>query len=799
MLKLLTCVQGHFWEIAQPSENGERADNASYRCPVCGAPADELPLIDLAPSETEPAPAPAPAAAAPPPAPKAPPLLDAKGEPVVTGYDILKALGKNKKGVLVFRAKQTLINRTVLLKVVMSKDDVGQAAWGALRGEANALAKIAHPNVPEIYEVGERERQLFYNVVEHFDGVPLSEWAQGTPVPPAQAAKFVEGVARALHAAHQQNVVHRSLKPASILVEADADKTLDRYDFKVVDFGLAGRPVEGDVNDVELQEKLPHYLSPEQAWGYAKDIGPCSDVYALGVLLYELLTGRPPFRGERASEVIEQIRSRAPTPPREINRRVPADLDAVCRKCLQKPPRKRYGSALELADDLRRYWEGVPVTARDTGVVSRLVKWVARRPAAALILTLMFLAFVSTLVAYFVGSGRADSEARRREAAEARELAAQGESNRLKREADQARERELLAAYYLDVARADAMLKEKRPAAAIDLLNHTSLNSRRFEWYYLIARAHNAEPRSIIPAGPIVCLALSPDGRFVAAGADTPLRGTVFVWETSGGNQRYRWQFNGRVRDLAFSPDGGSLAVVSSDLTDNKGQLDVYGLGSGFLVRQVPFQQQRPTSVTYSPDGKHIAGGSNDGRPWVVVAAEGRKITVGQFGVPGFDGDQELRVAFSADGERLAWCRPGSTEVIVWGIQTGSILPSLHCDRGVTALAYAIDGHVVTGSADGAVTVWDVAFQPRRSEQGHNGAVRRVQLSQDGKRLATLGAGQDGKVRMRWYDGETLREILTVSDFPADADAQRSFLALDKDGRLLAVASQTEIRLYGPK
>src|SRR5262249_9813279 len=154
-------------------------------------------------------------------------------------------------------------------------------------------------NVPKIYEAGERDRQLFYNVVEYCDGVPLSEWAQGRPVPPRQAAKFVEDVARAVHAAHEQGVVHRGLKPSSILVEAGADKPVDRHAFKVVDFGLAGRPVEGDINDVELQGKLPHYLAPEQAWGYARDIGPCSDVYALGVVLYELLAGRLPFRGER--------------------------------------------------------------------------------------------------------------------------------------------------------------------------------------------------------------------------------------------------------------------------------------------------------------------------------------------------------------------------------------------------------------------------------------------------------------------------------------------------------------------
>src|SRR5262249_33684748 len=223
--------------------------------PFAPPPAAQLLPAAPPPAETE------PSAAAPPPAPKPPPLLDANGYPVVSGYDIVETLGKTKKGVLVYRARQVLVNRVVLLKVVLARDDVGQMAWGALRGEANALAKIDHPNIPTVHEVGERDRQLFYNVLEHFDGVTLGEWAQGRPAAPAQAAKFVEAVARAVHAAHEKGIVPRGLKPTSVLVDANPGKPLERYAFKVVDFGLAGRPVEGDINDVELQEKLPHYLS----------------------------------------------------------------------------------------------------------------------------------------------------------------------------------------------------------------------------------------------------------------------------------------------------------------------------------------------------------------------------------------------------------------------------------------------------------------------------------------------------------------------------------------------------------
>ncbi|HTU18122.1 MAG TPA: protein kinase, partial [Gemmataceae bacterium] len=206
MLKLLTCAQGHYWE----THLAEGADGSADNCPLCGQPAETMPLLDLAPSETT-------SARETPAAPSAPPpLRDKDGRPIATGYEILEDLGKGPTGIHLYKARQVLVNRTVVLKVVFAKEDPSQLAWGSLRGEANALGRLAHPNVVQILEAGERDRQLFYNAVEYVEGRTLAEALNGKPLPLRQAVVLVETLARAMHQAHQKNIVHRSLKPASV-------------------------------------------------------------------------------------------------------------------------------------------------------------------------------------------------------------------------------------------------------------------------------------------------------------------------------------------------------------------------------------------------------------------------------------------------------------------------------------------------------------------------------------------------------------------------------------------------------
>jgi serine/threonine protein kinase len=392
MLKLLTCKQGHYWE-KQVEDEGEPGRDV---CPVCGQDAETMPLLDLAPSEAPPPPVE-------PPTPR--PLRDKDGRPIITGFEIQEDLGKGPTGVYIYRARQVLINRPVLLKVVFARDDPGQFAWGSLRGEAAALGRLSHPNIVQVFEAGERDRQLFYNAIEYVNGPTLAEALGGNPLPCRQALALIETLARAMHHAQENKLLHRSLKPASILLQPmEVAKGTDPSPYcrvnaglylpKITDFGLARRLVEGDAIDVELQGELPCYLSPEQAWGRGKEIGPVTDVYALGAILYELLTGQPPFRGETMLQTLDAIQYKELVPPSRLRSGVPRDLDAICRKCLDKQPRRRYATSLALADDLRRCAGGFPIKARAIGGWVRLGKWLRRNLRTVALLLLACLSFV---------------------------------------------------------------------------------------------------------------------------------------------------------------------------------------------------------------------------------------------------------------------------------------------------------------------------------------------------------------------------------------------------------------------
>jgi serine/threonine protein kinase len=300
------------------------------------------------------------------------PAGDAPAErPTVPGYEILGELGRGGMGV-VYKARQVSGDRLVALKLIRDGALASPQDRARFRIEAEAAARVRHPNVVQIYEVGEHQGRPYF-AMELADGGGLDKLVAGRPQPAAQAAGLIRALALAARHAHAQNVVHRDLKPANILLTADGMP-------KVADFGLAKRL---DTESTALTQDgavlgTVAYMAPEQAAGRVKDVGPAADVYALGAILYELLTGRPPFEASSWHRMVEQVLHDDPEPPTRLEPATPPDLETICLKCLEKEPGRRYGSAGELADDLGRFLEGTPVAAAPVGARERLARLAER-------------------------------------------------------------------------------------------------------------------------------------------------------------------------------------------------------------------------------------------------------------------------------------------------------------------------------------------------------------------------------------------------------------------------------------
>jgi serine/threonine protein kinase len=393
------CIQGHRWQPA------ERADGeADGVCPVCGSPAEDSPTAcdESAPVAREAVtlalPAQAPAAAA---APCPPP-----------GYEILEELGRGGMGV-VYKARQLGLNRVVALKMILAGSHAGGAELARFRGEAEAAARLRHPNIVQIYDTGEADGRPYFSL-EFVDGGSLAQRLDGTPRPAREAANLVETLARAVQAAHQEGIIHRDLKPANVLLmhieaptahgsgarEVAGTCSLGEESWvpKVADFGLAKRlgdaPGSGQTQTGTVLG-TPSYMAPEQAAGRGQQVGPATDVYALGAILYELLTGRPPFAGPTPLETVMQVLSQDPVPPSHLQPKVPRDLEIICLKCLAKEPHRRYPSAAALADDIARFRADEPILARPAPAWERTYKWCRRRPTLAVLLGASALAAVA--------------------------------------------------------------------------------------------------------------------------------------------------------------------------------------------------------------------------------------------------------------------------------------------------------------------------------------------------------------------------------------------------------------------
>jgi serine/threonine protein kinase len=365
------------------------------------------------------------------------------------GYEILEEIGHGGMGV-VFKARQVGLNRIVALKKIQTGADADPEAMARFRREAEAVAKLDHPNIVQVHEVGEQDGQP-YLALEYIDGGTLRERLKG-PLPPHEAAGLLRALALAVEHAHQRGIVHRDLKPANVLLQkkggnhkgtedTERNRTEDNSsgcsvvsvplwfnDFspRIADFGVA-KDLSRQLGQTQTGAIVgtPEYMAPEQASGLVHQVGPAADMYALGAILYQCLTGRPPFQGATILDTLQQVRQQDPVSPSRLQPKVPRDLETICLKCLQKDPARRYASAGDLAEDLRRFLAGEAVLARPTPPWQRACKWAKRRPAAAALVAFTGLGVAGLVAGVWLHTVRLGAQVERAEAGEARALAQQ--------------------------------------------------------------------------------------------------------------------------------------------------------------------------------------------------------------------------------------------------------------------------------------------------------------------------------------------------------------------------------------
>ncbi len=388
------CSRGHRWEAPGHSDAGGRL---RAECPTCGAVgAASVPQqfeATIVPEQSTLSPGQVPSLVAPLPAHRGAASKESRVRvaPLRIGnYEIVAELGRGGMGV-VYQARRQGLDRFVAIKMILAGEYASEESVRRLRTEAEAVARLQHPNVVQIYDVGEHDGQQFL-VLEYVEAGNLAQRIAGRPQPPRVAAQLIQTLSRTIDYAHSNGILHRDLTPSNVLLSeisakrvkdpATGDKVVDLEHAtpKITDFGLAKRLDDGAGHTrTGAIMGTPGYMSPEQAIGNSQAIGPSCDIYALGAMLYELLTGRPPFVGETAMDTLGQVIRQEPVPPTRLQPSVPRDLETVCLKCLEKEPAKRYATAGAMADDLERFRKGEPIHARRAGNAGLVRSFVSPR------------------------------------------------------------------------------------------------------------------------------------------------------------------------------------------------------------------------------------------------------------------------------------------------------------------------------------------------------------------------------------------------------------------------------------
>jgi eukaryotic-like serine/threonine-protein kinase len=695
-------------------------------------------------------------------------------------YEILEELGRGGMGV-VYKARQTGLDRLVALKMIPAGACASAQTRARFHTEAVAAGRLQHPHIVQIHDIGEYRGQPYFSL-ELVEGGTLAQKLAGRPQPAGEAARLIEALARALFYAHQHGIIHRDLKPDNILLSADGTP-------KISDFGLA-KSLEEDSSQTRtgIIVGTPSYMAPEQANGSPPSppkgrgeggVGPAADIYALGVILYEMLTGRPPFSARTPLETLELVRTQEPVPPRRLRPATPRDLETICLQCLAKEPHKRYASALDLADDLARFRAGRPIRARPVHFLERGWRWCRRNPVPATLLTCIVLLLAVIAAGASLAAWRLESE---RDRAVAHQ-----------REAEQAKEETKEQLWNALLLQARANRRSGQPGRNFDSLD-------------VLRRAAASRPSLELRNEAIACMAL-PDlwlalqwdfglARNYGSAFDADLeryafsdeQGTISIRRFADNRELLRLPGDGvPAWRLQFSPDGRFLALRCHRQFGDTNTILVWDIGKAIATGAMPAPPRRLTGRLWDfhPNKPYLAASCADNSLRLYDLSGQRPATFLSQNEPA------QTIAFGPEGRRLAVA--GDVPITdsgkkfypisVYDVETGKSLLRLRSPACLFGLSWCDDrrdagptGRRLAGAAaDGNVYVWELPSErPLMTLIGHQNSATCVAFHPNGELLASTG--WDGVVHL--WDAQTGRQLLSS---PA------LYARFSRDGRRLAL------------